>query len=313
MKKNLLMYAAVVFLSLALHVPAASALSLVVEGQAPERLDVPYVPTPDEIVAVMISMAGITEKDVVYDLGCGDGRIIIAACLRTGARGVGVDIDPDRITESRRNAAQAGVQGKVTFLQQDLFKTDFSEASVLALYLLPELNLKLRPGILNGLKPGSRVVSHNYDMGDWRPDSERNIDMSHSVYLWTVPANVAGTWDFSMKYKKSTKRHVVRLEQNFQAVTGDISVPGGKAALRDVRLHGDDLRFTVEKMDLKGAKGGIPVIFTARARGNMLEGTFASPADPGIKGTWSAAREPSTARPLDAQRGAVDSILKVLK
>lgn len=311
MKRNYMVRcAAGIIFFLAFAVQPAEPFSLVIEGDVPERLDVPYVPTPDEIVEAMIRMAGITERDVVYDLGCGDGRIIITACSKTGARGVGVDIDPERIAESRRNAREAKVEDKVTFIQQDFFKTDFSEATVLALYLLPEINVKLRPRVLNELKPGTRIVSHNYSMGDWLPDIVRHIDSRHSVYVWTVPANIGGTWDCRMKERDGTKRHILRLDQGYQVVTGDISTSGGRIRLSDVRLLGDELRFTVDR---KTANGSIPVNFKARAKGNLFEGTFESPGDKTLRGSWSAKRDPSSVKPLEGSGNKVIKTLRVLK
>lgn len=149
--------------------------------------DVPYVPTPPAVVDVMLATANVTKDDVVYDLGCGDGRIVIAAAQKYGARGVGVDIDPERIKEAEENAQRAGVANRVRFLEQDLFQTDIREATVVTLYLLPDINLRLRPKLLKELKPGARVVSHNYDMGDWKP--EKVIDVNgRKVYYWVIPA-----------------------------------------------------------------------------------------------------------------------------
>lgn len=298
------------FISFVSFAQATHSFSLILEDTAPERLDVPYVPTPDDIVEYMIRMAEISEKDVVYDLGCGDGRIVITACRKTGARGVGVDIDPERIAECRANAKKASVEGKVTFIQQDLFTVDFSEATVLALYLLPEINIKLRPRILNELQPGARIVSHNYSMGDWLPDTARHLDARHSVYFWVVPANVGGTWNLSMRDKGGTVRRILRLEQGYQVVTGDISTESGRSLISNVRLNGDDLTFTVDR---KTAGGTIPVIFAGKARGNILEGAFKSPEDKEIKGTWRARRDPSSVKSLEGSGNKIRKTLRVFK
>jgi SAM-dependent methyltransferase len=166
-----------------------ASLLVVAQGQQqPEKkLDVPYVPTPQTVVDAMLDMAAVKKDDVVYDLGCGDGRIVITAAKKYGARGVGIDIDPDRIQEANANAKQAGVSDRVKFIQQDLFKTDFKEASVVTLYLLPDINLKLRPKLLSELKPGTRVVSHAFDMGDWKPEKTDTIDGYRRIYFWTIP------------------------------------------------------------------------------------------------------------------------------
>jgi len=149
--------------------------------------DVVYVPTPPEVVDEMLRMANIGKNDVLYDLGCGDGRIVIAAAQKYGIRGVGIDIDPQRIKEAEENARAAGVTKLVKFRNEDLFETDFREATVVALYLLEGLNEKLRPILLRQLKPGSRIVSHAFRMGDWEPEKTADVE-GRKVYFWTVPA-----------------------------------------------------------------------------------------------------------------------------
>ena len=161
-------------------------------AQAPKRPDAqqlaPYVPTPQEVVDRMLQLAGVTKSDVVYDLGSGDGRIPITAAKMYGARGVGVDIDPQRIAESNANAKRAGVSHLVTFRLEDAMKTDLSEATVVTLYLLSSSNLKLRPILQKGLKPGARIVSHDFDMDDWKEDKKEEVtsDRTHTIYLWTI-------------------------------------------------------------------------------------------------------------------------------
>jgi SAM-dependent methyltransferase len=175
----------------------AALLSLIVAGQtAPQqrRPDVPYVPTTDEAVAAMLNLADVKPSDVVYDLGCGDGRIVIAAAKKFGTRGVGVDIDPVRIREANENAKKAGVEKLVRFEEKDLFQADIHDANVVTLFLLSSVNLKLRPKLLGELKPGTRIVSNTFDMGDWKPDKEASVDrtdndssLSRHLYLWIVP------------------------------------------------------------------------------------------------------------------------------
>ena len=148
--------------------------------------DVPYVPTRPAVVEGMLELAKVTKNDVLYDLGCGDGRIVITAAKKYGATGTGIDIDPQRIKEAQNNAADAKVTDKVNFVQADLFETDFSKASVVTLYLLPAINLKLRPILLKQLKPGTRIVSHAFDMGDWKPEKTVEVDGT-TLYYWTVP------------------------------------------------------------------------------------------------------------------------------
>ena len=148
--------------------------------------DVIFVPTPQEVVDDMLRLAGVKNGDVLYDLGSGDGRIPITAAKRYGVRGVGIDIDPDRVTEALENAKRAGVTKLVQFRLDDIFMADFREATVITLYLLPELNVKLRPRLLAELKPGTRIVSHQFDMGDWRPEKKLETN-GRVVYFWTVP------------------------------------------------------------------------------------------------------------------------------
>jgi trans-aconitate methyltransferase len=156
--------------------------------------EVPYVPTHERVVAEMLKVAKVGKNDVLYDLGSGDGRIPITAAKQFGTRGVGVDIDPARVIEARANAVKAGVADKVKFMQQDLFETDIKEATVVTLYLLPDVNLRLRPKLLAELKPGTRVVSHNYDMGDWKPLQTITVKVpeEHTIYYWVVPPKSGG-------------------------------------------------------------------------------------------------------------------------
>lgn len=156
------------------------------QGTGPAKpLDVPYVPTQQEVVDQMLTMANVHNGDIVYDLGCGDGRIVITAAKKFGTRGVGIDLNPERIKEAKENAEKAGVANLVTFREGDLFQADISEATVVTLYLLPSVNEKLRPKLWRDLKAGSRVVSHNYDMGDWKPEKQTELDYE-TVFFWTI-------------------------------------------------------------------------------------------------------------------------------
>ena len=149
--------------------------------------DVIFVPTPENVVQQMLQIAKVHKGDIVYDLGCGDGRTVIAAARDFGARGVGIDINPVRIQESLANAKAAGVMDRVVFRNEDLFEADIKEATVVTLYLLPSLNVKLRPKLWKELKPGTRIVSHNFDMGEWKPEETVQLD-GHTVFFWTIPA-----------------------------------------------------------------------------------------------------------------------------
>jgi len=156
--------------------------------KAPKRLpDVHWEPSADAVVTAMLKLARVTKNDLVYDLGCGDGRIVIAAAKQFGARGVGIDIDPQRIADSQANAEKAGVTKQVKFIEEDLFEAKISDATVVTLFLWPSVNMKLRPKLLKELKPGTRVVSHIHDMGDWAPE-EREVVNGARIYLWTIPA-----------------------------------------------------------------------------------------------------------------------------
>jgi len=162
--------------------------------EAPEREpDVPYVPTPNEVVVRMLELANVQKDDVLYDLGSGDGRIVITAAQKYGTRGTGIDINPERIREANANAQAAGVTDRVQFRQQDLFKTDLSDATVVTLYLLPDINVKLRPQLFRQLKPGTRIVSHDFDMGEWKPERVVQVqgpNRQHTLYYWVVPQKV---------------------------------------------------------------------------------------------------------------------------
>ena len=180
----------------------AAALSSPAPGQEPpadrrvflkppeQKKDVPYVPTPRDIVKAMIGLAQVKAGDVVYDLGCGDGRIVIAAVQAPGVRGVCVDIDPERVAESRENARAAGVEDRIRFVRADLFRVPIADATVVMMYLLPQVNLRLRPRLLSELRPGTRIVSHAFSMGDWKPEREIEVGeppANTPVYLWVIP------------------------------------------------------------------------------------------------------------------------------
>ena len=167
-------------------VPVAAAQ----ENKPLREPDVIFVPTPQAVVDAMLKMAGVHKGDVVYDLGSGDGRIVVTAAKEYGVKGIGIDINPQRIAEANANATQAGVTSLVTFRNEDLFEADIHEASVVTLYLLTSLNLKLRPKLWHDLKPGTRVVSQTFDMGDWKPEKEDEIE-GHTIYLWRIPENAA--------------------------------------------------------------------------------------------------------------------------
>ncbi len=250
---------------------AAAALvagSLYVSAQRvhAQRLDVPYVPTPQQVVDRMLELANVGKDDILYDLGSGDGRIAISAVKNRGAKqAFGIDINPVRIKEATENAKIAGVTDRVTFLEQDLFKTDFSKATVLTMYLLTDVNLRLRPVILETLKPGTRVVSHAFNLGDWEPDYSDKPD-GRDVYMWVVPAKVEGRWEITAKDKKFG----VSLKQEYQNIKGEASVDGKAAKLSAAPLVGAAIQFTIEGLGK----------FTGKVDGDKIEG----------EGGWSAVR-----------------------
>ena len=177
-----------------LLVVVSAAVAAAQTAQPKRQPDVPYVPTTDEAVPAMLKLASVKKDDVVYDLGCGDGRIVIAAAKDFGARGVGIDINPVRIAEAKENAKKAGVENLVRFEENDLFQADIHGASVVTIFLLPDINLKLRPKLLKELKPGTRLVSNTFDMGDWKADNEATVGpedqesfLSHKLFLWIIP------------------------------------------------------------------------------------------------------------------------------
>jgi SAM-dependent methyltransferase len=221
----------------------------------------------------------LTAKDIHYDLGSGDGRTVIAAAKR-GAQAFGVEYNPDMVTLSERAAAKEGVAGKVKFINGDIFQTDFSQATVLTLYLLPSLNLKLRPTLLK-MKPGTRVVSHAFNMDEWQPDQTENVE-GRTAYLWIVPAAVEGTWRWNGS-GGGPKQYQLKLRQQFQSVQGEIELDGRPGQLRDVKLRGDQLSFTV--LDAGGARRD----FSGRVTGNSMQG-LSKPLSGSGGAKWSATR-----------------------
>jgi len=223
-------------------------------AQSEPRLDVIYVPTPQALVDRMLQMAEVKANDFVIDLGCGDGRMVVTAASKYGARGYGVDINPVRVEEANANAKKAGVTDKVSFKIADLFQEDISKASVMTMYLLNEINLRLRPKILSDLKPGSRVVSHAFTMDDWEPD-QRDVVENKNIYFWYVPAKVEGKWQVEGGEQKLT----LDLQQKFQMVSGKAQIDGKSVDVTG-RLKGTEFTFTIEhggkKQEYKGVVDG---------------------------------------------------------
>jgi hypothetical protein len=249
----------------------------------------PYVPTPQVVVDSMLRMANVTESDFVVDLGSGDGVIVLTAAKQYKASGMGVDIDADLVKLSNNSAQKLGVADRVRFLQQDVFKADLSRASVLTLYLLPGMMLNLRPKLFNELKPGVRVVSHDYHLGEWLPDDQISFDVPEkeavngvpkaTIYLWHVPAKVAGRWEIKVA---AGGTYELALKQRFQNLEGSVFAGGKPLRPQQLALRGTELSFALP--DGKGLAR-----FSGRVNDNAMEGTVELP---GLKNPqrWTATR-----------------------
>lgn len=228
------------------------------QREQPPRLDVPYVPTPQEVVDRMLDIAKVSGKDFVMDIGCGDGRMLVTAASKFGARGRGVDLNPQRITEANANAQKANVAGKVTFEVKNLFDTSIKDADVLAMYLLPSVNLQLRPRILDEMKPGSRIVSHSFDMGDWEADLRDQVGYSR-IYHWIVPARIGGKWIIT----DGADKLEVELAQTFQKITGgSVRSSGGIAPVTGL-VSGEEVRLVTHIR-------GEPRFYAGRVSGDRI-------------------------------------------
>jgi SAM-dependent methyltransferase len=244
-------------------------------GQAGK--DVIWVPTPDDVVERMLTMAQVTPNDFVIDLGSGDGKIAIMAAKKFGARALGIEYNPEMVKLSQENARQAGVAEKASFRRADIFASDFSQATVVTMYLLPALNMKLRPQILS-MRPGTRVVSHSFSMEDWEADETSTLD-GRRAYFWVVPANVMGSWVL----EAPGQRLDMTLEQVFQKLSGNVAFGPVHAGLRDVRLRGFNVAFSI--VDQSGVRRD----YTGRVNGARMEGSFRD--DKGGEGRWSASKK----------------------
>ena len=235
--------------------------------------DVVWVPTPQELVDTMLSIAHVTPGDFVMDLGSGDGRTVITAA-KLGAHALGIEFNPDMVALSRRNAEIAGVTGKAEFIQGDLYEQDLSKATVITMFLLPEINLKLRPRLLN-LKPGTRIVSNTFTMGEWEPDKEVNTDENwnswNTALLWIVPAKVEGKWKIG--------KGELSLTQEFQFIHGAMKINGKESSISDGRLYGEEITFTIGD-DL----------YNGIVNGSRITGTVTNKSS---KSDWTATRSGS--------------------
>ena len=260
---------------------------------AGQSSDVPYVPTPQVVVDQMLRIARVEARDYLIDLGSGDGRIVIAAAKTRGARGLGVELDGGLVTAAQREAERQGIAARAAFHEKNLFATDIGDATVVTMYLFPSINLQLRPRLFEQLKPGTRVVSHDFDMGDWTPDERVTVPVPgkrygpprSEVYLWIMPANAAGTWRWRLEAGGAPVAYEVALEQKFQMLGGKPVVGGVPGRLDGGRVRGEEIR-----LELTASVGGREVRheFSGRAAGDTISGTAS--LDGGRELVWNAAR-----------------------
>ncbi len=264
-------------------VVAASVLRLALAADAP-ALDVPtpYLPSTQVAVDEMLRLADVRPDDVVVDLGSGDGRIVIAAAKLFGARGFGVDIDEKLVAQANENARAAGVAERARFYHRDIFATDIREATVVTLYLLSSLVNRLRPKLLAELRPGTRIVAHDYGIGGWKPD--RTVTISKTFYLYVVPAQVAGKWQFEAMLPAGSRSFELELAQQLQEIRGGARVTGGYLPLFEARLHGDRIAFVI--VDDQQSHH-----FDGRVTGSLMEGTVRSGSGRAqVEHRWRATR-----------------------
>lgn len=256
--------------------------------------DVPYVPTPWNVVEAMLGLAKVGPDDYVVDLGSGDGRIVIAAAKKHGARGFGVDIDGALVSEAQREARRQGVSDKVSFATRNLFITDISKATVITMYLFPQVNMRLRPRFLKELRPGTRIVSHEFDMDDWQPDHKVTVPVpgkpygppSSEVFMWIVPADASGNW----RWRRQGAAHddEVTLRQRFQILEGEGRLGGRSARVTQGRVRGEELRFALVTDSAGRAEREE---FTGRVSGDAVRGTTATTGGgSAVRQEWQAVR-----------------------
>lgn len=258
-----------------------------------QAADVPYVATPMNVVEAMLELGSVGPEDYLIDLGSGDGRIVITAVKKRGARGLGVELDGALVSEARREAQRQGIGGRAEFRAENLFVTDLKAATVLTSYLFPRINMQLRPVIFEQLKPGSRVVSHEFDFGNWKPDAQVTVKVPNKpygppqsdVFLWVVPAKAAGRWEWRFP-EEPARAYSVTFEQTFQELRGTAAIADKPARLENAWLRGEEVRFTlVAELDGKPLRRE----FVGRVAGDTLVGKARAPnAESGI--AWHATR-----------------------
>jgi len=243
-----------------------------------EGKDVIWVPTPQALVDRMLEIAGTKPTDYVVDLGSGDGRTVITAAKKYGARALGIEYNPDMVELAKRNAEKEGVSDKAQFMKADIFQTDFSKATVLTLYLLPSLNVKLRPTILN-MRPGTRVVSHAFTMDDWQADQVESAD-GRTAYMWIVPAKVGGTWKIDVA-GGGARSYEATFVQQYQNIGGSAKADGRNVQFSNGKLRGETINFTIAD------DSNVRRDFTGRVNGNKIEGTVKTGS---AESRWTAIR-----------------------
>jgi hypothetical protein len=280
-----------------LWIICGTALCAALAAQAQDFGDVPYVQTPQNVVDKILDVARVTAKDFVIDLGSGDGRIVITAAKKHGARGFGVDLDPRLVALANRRAAQAGVADRAKFYAQDLFETDLSKATVITMYLLPEVNLMLRAKLLKTLDPGTRIVSHDWDMGDWQPDEEHVVDAPNKpvgrdkksrILYWVIPAQASGVWMWRQGEGGAARDVVLDVNQNYQKIEGTVTSGGAKARMEDAKLLGTHVSFAYT---MPSAGEPVRYAYSGTIVSNEIDGEVEiTRGQAKTKAKWTAAR-----------------------
>jgi SAM-dependent methyltransferase len=256
-------------------------------GAATLDVPTPYIPSTRQNVDEMLRLANVQPGDVVYDLGSGDGRVVITAAKEWGARGVGIEIDGKLVAESRELAKREGVSDRATFREGDVFKADLRDATVVTMYLLTSLVERLQPKLVAELKPGTRIVAHDYGFSGWKPD--RSVNVSKSFYLYVVPAHVAGKWRMSVALPKAMREYDIDFEQQYQEIKGGARVPGGFLPAFEARINGERIAFVLAEDDTSYRYEG-------RVAGDAIEGRVRWGYGPKQQeSTWRAKRVPAGA------------------
>jgi hypothetical protein len=255
--------------------------------------DVPYVTTPWNVVETMLDLGEVTGADHLIDLGSGDGRIVIEAVKKRGARGFGIELNPHLVRIAMDEAKKQGIAGRAGFAEGNLFTFDLSAASVLTMYLFPQINIQLRPRLFEQLKPGSRVVSHDFHMDEWKPDAQREVAVPgksygpprSTIYMWVIPANAAGKWRWQLPAGGAATAFEVTIAQRFQRLEMTASIDGAKAAVGNAQLRGDEIRFSLTR-----ERGPATFEFAGRIEGDTLAGTVRSGMPAEATAEWKALR-----------------------